>query len=299
MAGIERTLDVSVVAGRCAVDWGLAPDSLSVGSGGMNSQTWLVRAAADRYVAKAVPSDRRGTFEAGLRVATIVEAAGIPAGAPIRTVDGEIVLDVDGFALAVLRFVEGSELTGREPSEQALIGTTLGRVHHALLGHDLPGAAPFPWLDPTAHHVSIRPWIRPAIEAALAEWDALVPDSLTWAPLHTDPAPEAFRLDAATGVCGLIDWDLGVVGPLLYDLASAQMYVGGPEHGDPLIAAYLATGALSRDEVARGLPTLARLRWAIQADYFAQRIATDDLTGIADPAENEEGLEDARRPLLG
>jgi homoserine kinase type II len=122
---------------------------------------------------------------------------------------------------------------------------------------------------------------------------------MTWAPLHTDPAPEAFRLDVASGRCGLIDWDLGVVGPLLYDLASAQMYVGGPRRSGPLIEAYRATGALTTEEIARGLRPLARLRWAVQADYFAKRIATDDLTGIDDPSDNEEGLEDARRELLG
>ena len=40
---------------------------------------------------------------------------------------------------------------------------------------------------------------------------------------------------------------------------------------------------------------MLRLRWAVQADYFARRVATDDLTGIDGPAENEKGLEDARR----
>ena len=188
--------------------------------------------------------------------------------------------------------------TGRPIDERTLIGSTLGRAHRALLGHDLPAAGTFPWLDPAASHLAVRPWIRPAIEAALAAWDALGPESVRWAPLHTDPAPEAFRLDPRTGVCGLIDWDLGVVGPLLYDLASARMYLGGPGRSEPVVAAYLATGALTRDEVERGLDTLARLRWAVQADYFARRIATDDLTGIADRAENEEGLEDARAALL-
>jgi homoserine kinase type II len=145
----------------------------------------------------------------------------------------------------------------------------------------------------------VEPWIRPAVIDALAAWEAIPPASLSWAPLHTDPAPEAFRLDRRSGTCGLIDWDFGVVGPLLYDLASAEMYVGGPTRSEPLISAYLATGVLGRDEVVRGLPALARLRWAVQADYFAMRIATDDLTGIDDRAENQGGLADARRALVG
>jgi hypothetical protein len=43
---------------------------------------------------------------------------------------------------------------------------------------------------------------------------------------------------------------------------------------------------------------MLRFRWAVQADYFARRIADNDLTGISGPEENEKGLEDARRALL-
>jgi Ser/Thr protein kinase RdoA (MazF antagonist) len=293
------SLDPRTVADRLRAAWGLTPQSISALGGGMNSQTWLVFAGNARYIAKAVPADRRRSFEAGLAVATLVEAGGISAGAPLPDLAGNAVVDVHGSALALLAFVDGAPLTGETDEELVLIGSTLGRAHGILRGHDLPDADPFPWIDPLASHVDIRPWMRPAVEATLAAWERIPPDALTWAPLHTDPAPEAFRLDRRTGECGIIDWDLGVVAPLLYDLASAEMYVGGPGRGDPLIRAYLATGALAPDEVHRGLRTLARLRWAVQADYFAKRIATDDLTGIADPAENEKGLDDARRGLLG
>nr|BFE71579.1 hypothetical protein GCM10020092_048800 [Actinoplanes digitatis] len=111
--------------------------------------------------------------------------------------------------------------------------------------------------------------------------------------LHTDPAPEAFRLDRARGACGLIDWSTALCGPLLYDLASAVMYVGGPGHAGSLIEAYLDQGVVSGGEVERGLPVMLRFRWAVQADYFARRIATDDLTGIDSAAGNEDGLADA------
>jgi hypothetical protein len=40
-----------------------------------------------------------------------------------------------------------------------------------------------------------------------------------------------------------------------------------------------------------------RFRRAVQADYFARRIAEHDLTGITGPADNEKGLDDARRWL--
>jgi homoserine kinase type II len=75
------------------------------------------------------------------------------------------------------------------------------------------------------------------------------------------------------------------------------MYVGGPRRAEDLVREYLSGGPLTQEEVARGLKPMLRFRWAVQADYFARRIAIDDLTGIADPAENEQGLDDARRGL--
>jgi homoserine kinase type II len=42
---------------------------------------------------------------------------------------------------------------------------------------------------------------------------------------------------------------------------------------------------------------MLRFRWAVQANYFAWRIAENNLTGITGPEENEKGLEDARRSL--
>jgi hypothetical protein len=84
---------------------------------------------------------------------------------------------------------------------------------------------------------------------------------------------------------------------LLYDLASAVMYVGGPARADHLVQAYLRQAVVAAAEVERLLPVLLRFRWAVQADYFARRIVEQDLTGVAGPADNEKGLEDARRWL--
>lgn len=39
---------------------------------------------------------------------------------------------------------------------------------------------------------------------------------------------------------------------------------------------------------------MLRIRWAVQADYFARRLSTNDMTRIADPQENKQGLDDAR-----
>ena len=277
--------------------WGRDPDEVHPHDTGMNSRTWQVRLADRRYVAKLVPVSERQHLIGGLAAATVVDRAGIPAGAPLPTPDGRTVVDLEDGALALLAHVAGRELVGDDPGEQAVIGSTLARAHLALDGVDLPDAERFHWIDPGAAHLDVAGWVRPAIAAALDAYDAIPPASLTWGPLHSDPAPEAFLQDGPTGECGLIDWDRALVGPRMYDVASAVMYVGGPGRADALLAAYVEVGGLARAEVARALAPMLRMRWAVQADYFARRIATDDRTGIADPAENAEGLEDARREL--
>jgi homoserine kinase type II len=291
------SLSTPILASALTDWWGLRTPEIAPHDQGMNSRTWIVTDGADRYVAKAVPADAHRRFVTGLAVASHVQAAGIPAGAAVPTRDGRAWIQLHGQTLALLTFVAGNGLSGETDVEQRLIGSTLAHVHRALGGATVPEADRFHWIDPDAEHLGIRGWVRPAVVEALAAWDRLTPESLTWGLLHTDPAPEAFLLDPDTGVCGLIDWDTGMVGPLMYDLASAVIYVGGPTHAEALVGAYLEHGVLDRSEVERTLEPMLRLRWAVQADYFARRISANDLTGIGGPQENEHGLEDARIEL--
>jgi homoserine kinase type II len=240
-------------------------------------------------VAKSEPAAAAAEFTGRLNVAGHLQRAGIRAGAPVPALDGRSVVTVAGQPLALLTWVPGRPM---EADDQPLIGATLASVHQRLLGFDLPSAHRFHWVDPRAAHLGIRPWLRPAVTAAVEALDA---GSMTWGLLHTDPAPEAFRLDGRT--CGLIDWSWAMSGPLLYDLASAAMYVGGAGWAAPLIETYLRSGVLPADEVRQGLAAMLRFRFAVQADYFARRIAEDDLTGIGSAADNERGLCDARQLL--
>lgn len=260
----------------------------------MGSATWLVSQAGRRWVAKAVTPALRAPFAGGLSVATLLDESGIPAGAPVPTLDGRSVVDLDAASLALLTWVEGEPLTGSGADKQQVIGETLALAHQALQGASVPGPQRFHWVRPDADHLALRPWIRPAVTAAL---DRLDPASLTWGLLHSDPAPEHFRLDPSSGRCGVIDWSIALEGPLLYDLASAVMYVGGQDHAGPLIDAYLRHPVVPSAAAERALPVLLRFRRAAQADYFARRITNHDLTGITGPADNEKGLEDARRRL--
>ena len=277
--------------------WGLEGFRVTVHNGGMGSQTWFVDLGGRRWVAKVIARGGGTQFAGGMAIAQRLEHAGIPAGGPVPAAGGQLVVKAGRDWLALLTWVPGAALTGRDAAERALIGTTLAQVHRALAGYQVERADRFHWVDPDAKHLSLRPWLRPAITAALQDLDDARPDSMSWGLLHADPAPDAFRLDPATGRCGVIDWSYALYGPLLYDLASAVMYVGGPADAQELIRAYLDAGILGPDEVAPGLAPMLRFRWAVQANYFAWRIAENDLTGISGPEENEKGLEDARRFL--
>jgi Ser/Thr protein kinase RdoA (MazF antagonist) len=281
--------------------WGLAESTRVVRhDGGMGSHTWIADREDRRWVAKAVAPHLAGPFAKGLQVARLLEEAGIRAGGPVRSLSGSVTVDTaSGERVALLTWVPGTPLTGAGQGEQRLIGATLARVHRVLQNRDLPGAQQFHWVDPTAARLGLRPWLRPAVSAAVEALAAVQRKAPGWRQglLHADPAPGAFRIDAATGHCGVIDCACALHGPLLYDLASAVMYLGGPRRAAPMIDAYRAAGLLAAQEIAGGLPVMLRFRWAVQADYFAWRIAANDLTGITGPEENEKGLEDARRAL--
>jgi Ser/Thr protein kinase RdoA (MazF antagonist) len=274
--------------------WGLNNVQVTVHDGGMGSRTWFVGLGDRRWVAKAVaPGDGR-PFAGGLAIAGRLDQAGVPAGAPVPAVGGQLAVDVGDAWLALLTWVPGHGLTGQDDAEQDLIGRTLAGVHRVLMDYEVPDAQRFHWVDPDADYLALRPWLRPAIAAALEALDAARPDAMTWGLLHADPAPEAFRLDPATGRCGVIDWSYALYGPLLYDLASAVMYVGGPGHAKALVRSYQEEGILTAAEIEHGMAPMLRFRWAVQADYFAWRIAGNNLTGVSGPQDNEKGLEDAR-----
>ena len=279
--------------------WGLEDARITVHNGGMGSRTWFVERGADRWVAKAVTDIGSAQFADGMQLAVRLEQAGQRSGAPVPASTGALTVDTDGESLALLTWVPGTPLTGASDAEQRVMGRTLGDVHAALAGLRLGSARPFHWVDPQAGYLSLRPWLRPAIAAAVAALEHASPGEMTHGMLHADPAPGAFLLDRDSGRCGVIDWSYSIYGPLLYDLASAVMYLGGPVCAAAMVEEYQKAGLISEAELGRGLLPLLRFRWAVQANYFAWRISTSDLTGISGPEENEAGLEDARRALLG
>jgi homoserine kinase type II len=266
---------------------------------GMNSATWLIVADNGHWVAKAVPARAAAQFDAGLLVARRLEAAGLSAGAPRLTRHGAPSVAMAGRQLAILRFVAGRTLNPRDPRELRRWGATLGRAHGILCGSEPPpGLQRWHWVEPDAPHLNVEPWVRDAVRVVVARLHALQQDvPFTHGVLHADPAPEAFLVDER-GRAALIDWGSAVCGPLLYDVASARLYAGAETDFSAWLDGYLAAMPLAPRELDT-LPTFLQFRWAVQADYFARRIWHHDLTGIDDPAENAQGLADARRALIG
>ncbi|WP_088285006.1 phosphotransferase enzyme family protein [Kineosporia sp. A_224] len=266
--------------------------------GGMNSQTWWVEHDGATFVAKSVPASGLPDLIAGAEVAAALADAGFVTGRPVPAREGMLVLTDP--ALVLLQHVPGRELDGGTAEEQGWMADTLAGIHTAgnpavgdpALG---PGTAAFApdWLSPHAPGVADHPWLTAAIDAVRAETDPL---TVTWSVLHTDPFPGAFIHDDRTGTTGLVDWAGARRGPVLYDVASAVMYLGGTDRAAAFLRRYSARGPLTAHELQH-LDAFRRFRAAVQGVYFAGRLATNDLTGGIDTTENEKGLADARRLL--
>jgi homoserine kinase type II len=252
--------------------WHLSPGEITALPGELLSRGWEFTAGPERYVCRLAEPGARQPVEAGLIAAEHLRLRDIAAGEPVRTLAGGLTAQTPAGALAVLRRVPGRPLDGGDPIDQQWWGDRLGVVHRVLQGFHHPGLRPWQLLDHNAPHLAVEPWLRGAIADAVGGATRLtVTDRLTYGVLHGDPAPASFVVDPSTGRAGLLDCGASGVGPLVYDVAAAVHYAGGPDHSAELIDGYVAAGPVRRDEVDAALPVLLRLRWAVRADRAARR----------------------------
>jgi Ser/Thr protein kinase RdoA (MazF antagonist) len=252
--------------------WHLRADKITGLPTGMLSRSWDVTAGANRYVARLIDTFGRHPLEDGMAAGDHLRAAGIEAGRPVRTLGGALTIETPEGVLAVLHRVPGRQLSGDDRADQRLWGEWLGAVHRVLRDFSPPERRPWTLLDPGADHLGAEPWLRASVAGAVTAMTRLtVTDRLTYGVVHGDPAPQDFILDPATGRAGLLDCGAGGTGPLIYDVAAAVIYAGGPDRAAPLLDGYLDAGPIGSDELAAALPVASRFRWAVQADRWARQ----------------------------
>jgi homoserine kinase type II len=273
--------------------WHLSADECEPLSSTPTARTWRVTVGAEQYVAKLAPATDRDQFLTGLAVAEHLDRLGYAVGGPVWSVDGTLAAPVPEGLLAVLTFVLGRALTPANPVDQLWWGDLLGAVHQGLVGFTHPKLIRLRPLNPDLPHLSVEPWLRPAVASSTAALVRLtVTDQLTYGVVHGDPHAGSFRLDPDTGAVGLLGWDRVAVGLLMFDVANAVAYAGGPDRAVEVLDGYRQAGPLSAGEIDSALPVVLRCRWARRADGYARKLA-----------ENQElpaawaGLHEARDAL--
>jgi homoserine kinase type II len=251
--------------------WHLRPDRITSLATGVLSRTWAVSSGADRYVARLVDANGRQPLEAGMAAGEHLRASGIEAGRPLRTLGGALTVETPVGVLAVLHRVPGRALAADDRDDQRVWGERLGTVHRVLQEYSPPEQRAWNLLDPDGGHLRAEPWLPAAVADAITAMTRLtVTDRLTYGIVHGDPAPHDFTVDPATGRAGLRDCGAGGTGPLIYDVAAAVIYAGGPRRAAPLLGGYLKAGPIGPDELTAALPVAMRFRWAVQADRWAR-----------------------------
>ena len=280
--------------------WHLAPTEIAPLPTGVLSRAWAVTARGQDFVVRLVDDAGRQSLEAGLAAAVHLHGCGVVIGMPVRCLAGGLTTATPVGTLSVLCRVPGRPLAAADPVDQQWWGDRLGSAHRGLADFDHPGLRRWNALQPEAGHLGVEPWLRPAIiDAVTAMTRLTVTDRLTYGVLHGDPAAEAFVVDPAGGRAGLLDWSACCAGPVIYDVAAAVIYAGGPDAAVELLDGYLAAGPVDREEMEAALPVMLRFRWAVQADWFARRLSAARAGDPGAPSEAGPEVAVADRAALG
>lgn len=288
-------MDLEELSKALVEHWGVEPAALLVPvPEAMNSRVWIVKTSAGRSIVKAVPDIPQ--FSGGLRVAAMVDRSGLATGAPIATVDGALWVELDGYAIALLRFVDYRGLDAQTPEDRAFWGKSLAQLHARLASMPVPSFADqWPWAVPDASSpfLDIEPWLRPTIDRAVME------AARAWPPeqnrlIHGDPSASDFRVDHDGGLVAVIDWGYAMAGPPFHDLTCAVLMEWlADRDGADVVEAYDRETNVDRDM----LEVFLRRRLALQAWWLAWREATASDLGNKDRDWNRQSLATIRQLL--
>jgi len=295
---VLRTDEVARLIQR---SWALLHPVVRLLGTGLNSATWLVEEGENRFVAKAVPVAEN--LLAGLTVAEELSHHGFRSGPPVRAVNGSTLVEAAGVKVGLLRWEPGHPVDIRSPAQLEAVGRTLARAHQLARALARPPSLPrWPWPSlGDGPHLSLEPWIRPALAQARSEAElATTTAELAIGLVHGDPNRTEFLWTGDPDDVALIDWGACAEGPLLFDLASFHVLSHTSEGQLAVVVdAYMQSAGKGPSFEMAHLAVFIRLRWAIQASYFAWRLVNDVSTGGAGREFNKAGLARSRAVLVG
>ncbi|MDA3648010.1 phosphotransferase [Saccharopolyspora indica] len=235
---------------------------------GDRARVWRVRADDADHVAK-LTFDARRYVVPGLRIASVLDRAGIRTGRPVPTSAGALCTGVrlGRWTLALLEFVPGTPFDWSEPER---CGDLLGRVHHVLRSAEdvAPAGRLLDFYQEEADRVGGQRGA--ALSDAVAAVRAFDRDTgLTHGVLYGDPAPEVLR--SPDDELALIDWGTPSWGPLLHDLVCWQRFgaAAGEDAAARLLSGYRTRMHLADAELAAA-PLFRTLHRAIDAVWEAR-----------------------------
>lgn len=118
-----------------AFAWGVgAPVSVSVPDDGVINQTWLIDTVDGRYALRRYAKGSRGAIERVHDLIAYVADNGLPAVSPLITIDGDTLVEHDGWFYALFLHALGAQIPRNQLTvhQARPMGETLARLHHTL-----------------------------------------------------------------------------------------------------------------------------------------------------------------------
>ncbi|MBV9141769.1 MAG: phosphotransferase [Pseudonocardiales bacterium] len=108
------------------------------------NRNWVVAADSGRYVLRRILDVPVATARSVFAAVSWLASRSVPVVLPVRTVNGDTVVDVEGRCYCLVPWVDGAHRAGCDLSLPAVarLGHLVGTIHQALA--DLPGECGLP-----------------------------------------------------------------------------------------------------------------------------------------------------------